>query len=141
MTDKKKEKASASKPKLSPDSKPFEVVTPSQLSSQDLILRNSPLQMVNRYTTLGTTISPRPTIQSTLVSRFDPLMEESTLPKPFISPRRIGKTSPYHAKTPSHNLFFVEPDFSHLKTLEAITKAYIYIYTSNDTRNIFNCTD
>jgi hypothetical protein len=59
MDDKKKEKASATKSKLSPNSKPFEIVTPSQLSSQDLILRNSPLQMVNRFTTLGSTISPR----------------------------------------------------------------------------------
>jgi hypothetical protein len=43
MADKKKENASASKPKLSPESKLFELVTPSQLSSQDLILRNSPI--------------------------------------------------------------------------------------------------
>jgi hypothetical protein len=57
MADKKKEKASASKPKLSPESKPFELVTPSQLSSQDLILRNSPVQMVNQFATLGSTIS------------------------------------------------------------------------------------
>jgi hypothetical protein len=37
MANKKKEKASAIKPKLSSDAKPFNIVTPSQLSSQDPI--------------------------------------------------------------------------------------------------------
>jgi hypothetical protein len=120
MVDKKKEKPSANKPKLNPESKPFELITPSQLSSQDLILRNSPVQMVNRFTTLGSTISLRPTFQSALVSHFDPF-EDAVPTKPF---QRFPKTSPYHAKTPSHNLFIVEPDFSHLKSPEAIARAY-----------------
>jgi hypothetical protein len=65
--------ASASKSKLSPDTKPFGLVTPSQLSSQDLILRNSPVQMVNHFTTLGSsTISPRPSFQSALISPPSP---------------------------------------------------------------------
>jgi hypothetical protein len=75
MADKKKEKASASKPKLSPEAKPFELVTPSQLNSKDLFLRNSPIQTVNRFTTLGSTISPRPSFQSALVSQYDPFKD------------------------------------------------------------------
>jgi hypothetical protein len=123
MTDKKSQKvptkALARKLKLSPDYKPFELVTP---TTQDLVLRNSPIQMANQYTTLGT-IPPRPTFQSALISQFDPFVESIPL-KPFISPRRFERTSPYHAKSSSHNLFFVESDFSHLKSPEAITKAY-----------------
>jgi len=122
MADKKK--TLANKPKLSPGAKPFELLTPSQLSSQDLVLRNSPVQMVNRFTTLGSTISPRPSFQSTLISPpspYDPF--EGIKPqKLFI---RYPKTSPYHAKEPPHNLFIIEPDFSHLKSLEAISKAYL----------------
>jgi hypothetical protein len=114
MADKKKEKASASKPKLSLESKLFELITPSQLSSPDLILRNSPVQMVNQFTTLGSTISPRPTFQSTLVSHYD-LFEDLEQPKPF---KRFPKTS-------SHNLFIVEPDFSHLKSPKALLKPII----------------
>jgi hypothetical protein len=53
MADKKKEKMPTNKPKLSSDAKPFGLVTPSQLSPKDLTLSGSPLQMVNRYTTLG----------------------------------------------------------------------------------------
>jgi hypothetical protein len=74
MADKKK--TLANKPKLSPGAKPFELVTPSELSSKDLVLRNSHVQMVNRFTTLGSTISPRPSFQSALISppsHYDPL--------------------------------------------------------------------
>jgi hypothetical protein len=120
MADKKKEKASANKSKLSPESKPFELVTPSQLSSRDLVLRNSPVQMANRFTTLGSTISPRPSFQSALISHYDPFANIEPQ-KPF---RSFQKTSPYFAKLPSHDLFFVEPDFSHLKSPEVIAKAY-----------------
>jgi len=121
MADKKKEKASASKTNLSTNAKPFNLVTPSQLSSQDLILINSPTQMVNRYTTLGSTISPRPSFQSALIS--PPPSPFNGLPpqKPFI---RYPKSSPYHIKEPSHNLFLVEPDFSHIKSPDEIAKAY-----------------
>jgi hypothetical protein len=76
--------------------------------------------MVNRFTTLRSTISPRLTFQSALVSQYDP-SEDIEPPKPF---RRFPKASPYYAKLPSHNLFFIEPDFSHLKSLEAIARAY-----------------
>jgi hypothetical protein len=121
MTDKKKEKASASKPNLSTNAKPFILVTPSQLSSQELILRNSPTQMVNRYTTLGSTISPRSSFQSALISPppspFDGLPPQ----KPFI---RYPKSSPYHTKEPPHNLFLVEPDFSHIKSPDEIAKGW-----------------
>jgi len=118
MVDKKKEKASTSKPNLSSNAKPFNLVTPSQLSSQDLILRNSPTQMVNRYTTLGSTISPRPSFQFALISPSSPF---DYLPpqKPFV---RIPKTSPYHPKEPPHNLFLVESDFSHISSPAEIAK-------------------
>jgi hypothetical protein len=123
MANKKKEKASAIKPKLSSDAKPFKIVTPSQLSSQDPILRTSPTQMVNRFTSLESTISPRPSFQSALISPMSPYdpFELSKPQKPFI---RYPKSSPYFAKEPSHNLFIVEPDFSHLKSPEAIAKVY-----------------
>jgi hypothetical protein len=123
MADKKKEKASASKPKLSTNAKPFNLVTPSQLSSQDLILRTSSNQMVNRFTTLGSTISPRPSFQSALISPISPYdpFELVEPQKPFI---RYPKTSPYFAKEPPHILFIVESYFSHLKSPEAIAKAY-----------------
>jgi hypothetical protein len=83
-------------------------------------LRNSPVQMVNRFTTLDSTISPRPTFQSALVNYFDPFEDIEPL-KPF---KIFPKTSPYYAKSPSHNLFIIESDFSHLKSPEAIAKAY-----------------
>jgi hypothetical protein len=120
MTDKRKEKASASKPNLSSNAEIFNLVTLSQLSSQDIILRNSPTQMVNRFTTLGSTISPRPSFQSALISPSSPF---DNLPsqKPFT---RYPKSSPYHIKEPAHNLFLVEPDFSHLKSPDEIAKAY-----------------
>jgi hypothetical protein len=122
MADKKKDKASVSKPKLSPNAKPFEIVTPSQLSSRDLVLRNSPVQMVNRFTTtLGSTISPKLTFQSALVSQshYDPFEKI----KPQRTTKSFPKTSPYFAKLPSHNLFFIESDFSHLKSPKAFAKA------------------
>jgi len=123
MADKKKDKASVSKPKLSPNAKPFEIVTPSQLSSRDLVLRNSPVQMVNRFTTtLGSTISPKLTFQSALVSQshYDPFEKI----KPQRTTKSFPKTSPYFAKLPSHNLFFIESDFSHLKSPKSFAKAY-----------------
>jgi hypothetical protein len=76
--------------------------------------------MVNRFTTLGSTISPRRTFQFALVSHYDPF-EDIEPQKPF---NRFPKTSPYYAKLSSHNLFIVESDFSHLKSPEAIVKAY-----------------
>jgi len=80
-------------------------------------------QMVNRFTSLGSTISSRPSFQFVLISpisRYDPF--ELVKPqKPFI---RYPKTSPYFAKEPPHNLFFVEPDFSHLKSPETIAKVF-----------------
>jgi hypothetical protein len=123
MADKKKEKALSIKPKLNTDAKPFNLVTPSQLSSQDLILRTSPTQMVNRFTSLGSTISPRPSFQSALISPTSPYdpFELAKPQKPFI---RYPKFSPYFAKEPPHNLFIIELDFSHLKSLEAIAKVY-----------------
>jgi len=38
--------------------------------------------------------------------------------------QKYPKASPYHAKEPPHNLFIIEPDFSHLKSLKTIFKAY-----------------
>jgi hypothetical protein len=87
------------------------------------MLRTSPNQMVNRFTTLGSTRSPRPSFQSALISPMSPYdpFELVKPQKPFI---RYPKTSPYFAKEPPHNLFIVESDFSHLKSPEAIAKAY-----------------
>ncbi|XP_062171082.1 uncharacterized protein LOC133876857 [Alnus glutinosa] len=45
MEDKKKEKVPTKKSNLSPESKPFELVTPSQLSSRDLVSRSPPIQL------------------------------------------------------------------------------------------------
>jgi hypothetical protein len=122
MADNKKEMVPTKKSNLSPESKPFELVTPSQLSSRDLVPRSPSIQLVNRFTTLGSTLSLRPTFQSALVSpsHYDPF--ESI--KPQRAPRSFPKTSPYFTKLPSHNLFFIEPDFSHLKSPEEIAKAY-----------------
>jgi hypothetical protein len=122
MADKKKDKASTIKPKLNTDAKPFNLVTPSQLSSQDLILRTSPT-IVNRFTSLGSTISPRPSFQSALISPMSPY-NPSELAKPQKAFIRYPKSSPYFAKEPPHNLFIIELDFSHIKSLEAIAKVY-----------------
>jgi hypothetical protein len=76
--------------------------------------------MVHRFTSLGSSISPRPSFQSALISHYDPFDNI----KPQKPSKSFPKTYPYVAKLPSHNLFFVEPDFSHLKSPEAIAKAY-----------------
>jgi hypothetical protein len=117
MADKKKEKVPTKKSNLSPESKPFEIVTP-----RDLVPRSPSIHLVNRFTTLGSTLSLRPTFQSALVSpsHYDPF--ESI--KPQRVPKSFPKTSPYFTKLPSHNLFFIEPDFSHLKSPEEIAKGY-----------------
>jgi len=126
MADNKKEMVPTKKSNLSPESKPFELVTPSQLSSRDLVPRSPSIQLVNRFTTLGSTLSLRPTFQSALVSpsHYDPF--ESI--KPQRAPRSFSKTSPYFTKLPSHNLFFIEPDFSHLKSPEEIAKPIEFLY-------------
>jgi hypothetical protein len=47
----------------------------------------------------------------------------SSQPKPYALVS-YARTSNYHVKTPGHNLFYVDSDFSHLKTAEVLAKAY-----------------
>jgi hypothetical protein len=116
MADKKSQKASSSKSKLSPKFEPFSP------TSQEIILRNSPFQLVDHFTTLGT-IPPRPSFHSALVNQYDPFAVSSQ-PKPPYNPKPYAKTSAYYAKSPVQNLFYVESDLSHLKIAEALAKAY-----------------
>ncbi|KAI5322832.1 hypothetical protein L3X38_031904 [Prunus dulcis] len=82
----------------------------------------SPIQISNRYATLGSTVSNmRPNYQSALISSYDAF--QVVTHSPTSSPIGHTKSSPYFPKS-SQIHFLIEPCFNHLANPVKIAKSY-----------------
>ena len=87
---------------------------------------HSPIPTGNRFTTID---NIRPNYQSALVTQYDPYRSDSQPSSQ--SPVNYRKTSPY-APRMCFNLFYIEPDLSHLKFPQTLARAYFpLVFISN----------
>lgn len=84
---------------------------------------NPPLQVINRFSPLGSTTShPRPNYLSALVSSYDPF--QVTTHSHTQSPVNYTKTSPYLQRS-NTRLFMIERCYNHLADPVKMAKAYL----------------
>lgn len=121
--DKQKEQANQTKSSqslriLPPSINPVKTELPSQIV---LFPGCSPIQISNRFSSLGTTVGQiRLNYQSALVSSYDPFQIPSQVAQ---SPSPLKKSSPYFPKDSSH-LFIIEPVYDKITNPVEIAKSY-----------------